>query len=86
MLGGLNEIILNITGGKMVVMMVMMVMTTVVIMMIMVVLESNPQLSFTTRMEDWTSLGQHKRHPEFHVVTRLAEITGHLFSKGKILG
>jgi len=37
LLGGLNEIILNITGGKMVVMMVMMVMTTVVIMMIMVV-------------------------------------------------
>ena len=33
-------------------------------------LESNPQLSFPTRMEDWTSLGQHKRHPEFLVVTR----------------
>ena len=33
-------------------------------------LESNPQLSFATRMEDWTSLGQHKRHPEFPVVTR----------------
>ena len=26
--------------------------------------------SFATRMEDWTSLGQHKRHPEFPVVTR----------------
>ena len=33
-------------------------------------LESNPQLSFATRMEDWTSLGQQKRHPEFPVVTR----------------
>src|SRR5574341_805377 len=33
-------------------------------------LESNPQLSFATRMEDWTCLGQHKRHPEFPVVTR----------------
>src|SRR5574341_1265280 len=33
-------------------------------------LESNPQLSFATRMEDWTSLGQHKRHPEFPVVPR----------------
>src|SRR5574338_1734039 len=33
-------------------------------------LESNPQLSFATRMEDCTSLGQHKRHPEFPVVTR----------------
>ena len=33
-------------------------------------LESNPQLSFATRMEDWTSLGQHKRHPECPVVTR----------------
>ena len=33
-------------------------------------LESNPQLAFATRMEDWTSLGQHKRHPEFPVVTR----------------
>ena len=33
-------------------------------------LESNPQLSFATRMEDWTSLGQHMRHPEFPVVTR----------------
>src|SRR5574339_664936 len=30
-------------------------------------LESNPQLSFATRMEDWTCLGQHKRHPEFPV-------------------
>ena len=29
-----------------------------------------PQLSFATRMEDWTSLGQQKRHPEFPVVTR----------------
>src|SRR5574337_272665 len=33
-------------------------------------LVSNPQLSFATLMEDWTSLGQHKRHPEFPVVTR----------------
>src|SRR5574337_1378184 len=33
-------------------------------------LESNPQLFFATRMEGWTSLGQHKRHPEFPVVTR----------------
>jgi len=33
-------------------------------------LETNPQLSFATRMEDWTSLGLHKRHPEFPVVTR----------------
>ena len=33
-------------------------------------LESNPQLSFASRMGDWTSLGQHKRHPEFPVVTR----------------
>src|SRR5574341_1940170 len=33
-------------------------------------LESNPQLSFATRMEDWTSLGQHKGHPEFPVVIR----------------
>ena len=33
-------------------------------------LVSNPQLSFATRMEDWTSLGQQKRHPEFPVVTR----------------
>ena len=23
-----------------------------------------------TRVEDWTCLGQHKRHPEFPVVTR----------------
>src|SRR5574341_85182 len=30
----------------------------------------NPQLSFATRMEDWTCLGQHKRQPEFPVVTR----------------
>ena len=29
-----------------------------------------PQLSLETRMEDWTSLGQHKRKPEFPVVTR----------------
>src|SRR5574337_1363523 len=27
-------------------------------------LESNPQLSFATRMEDWTCLGQHKRQPD----------------------
>ena len=33
-------------------------------------LESNPQLSFATRREDWTCLGQHKRHPEFPVVPR----------------
>src|SRR5574337_1168285 len=33
-------------------------------------LESNPQLSFATPMEDWTCLGQHKRQPEFPVVTR----------------
>src|SRR5574337_420816 len=33
-------------------------------------LESNPQLSFATRMEDWTCLGQHKRQPEFPVVIR----------------
>src|SRR5574337_929786 len=33
-------------------------------------LKSNPQLSFATRMEHWTFLGQHKRHPEFPVVTR----------------
>src|SRR5574340_924939 len=33
-------------------------------------LESNPQLSFATRMEDWTSLGQHKWQPECPVVTR----------------
>ena len=33
-------------------------------------LESNAQLSFATRMEDWTCLGQHKRQPEFPVVTR----------------
>src|SRR5574337_558677 len=33
-------------------------------------LESNPQLSFATRMEDWTCLGHHKRQPEFPVVTR----------------
>ena len=32
-------------------------------------LEINPQLSFATRTEDWTSLGQHRRHPEFPVVT-----------------
>src|SRR5574337_538996 len=32
--------------------------------------ESNPELSVATRMEDRTSLGQHKRHPEFPVVTR----------------
>ena len=36
----------------------------------MQLLESNPQLSFATRMEDWTSLGQHKRLPEFPVVTQ----------------
>src|SRR5574337_2154583 len=29
-----------------------------------------PQLSFATRMEEWTCLGRHKRHPEFPVVTR----------------
>src|SRR5574341_1171914 len=33
-------------------------------------LESNAQLSFATRVEDWTCLGQHKRHPEFPVVIR----------------
>ena len=33
-------------------------------------LESNRQLSLANRMEDWTSLGQHKRKPEFPVVTR----------------
>src|SRR5574337_1968893 len=33
-------------------------------------LESNAQLSFATRVEDWTCLGQHKRHSEFPVVTR----------------
>src|SRR5574342_266221 len=33
-------------------------------------LESNPQLSFATRMEDWTCLGQHKKQPEFPVVIR----------------
>ena len=33
-------------------------------------LESKAQLSFATRVEDWTCLGQHKRHPEFPVVTR----------------
>src|SRR5574337_1204759 len=33
-------------------------------------LEGNAQLSFATRVEDWTCLGQHKRHPEFLVVTR----------------
>ena len=33
-------------------------------------LESNPQLSFATRTDDCTSLGQHKRHPEFPVVSR----------------
>ena len=27
-------------------------------------LESNPQLSFATRMEDWTSLGQHTGNQE----------------------
>ena len=31
---------------------------------------NNAQLPFATRMEDWTCLGQHKRHPEFPVVTR----------------
>ena len=30
----------------------------------------DPQLSFATRMEDWTCLGQHKRQPEFPIVTR----------------
>ena len=29
-------------------------------------LESNPQLSFATRMEDWTCLGQNKRHHMRH--------------------
>src|SRR5574340_1603035 len=33
-------------------------------------LEGNPQLSFATRMEDWSCLGQHKTPPEFPVVTR----------------
>src|SRR5574340_1520629 len=33
-------------------------------------LEGNAQLSFATRVEDRTCLGQHKRHPEFPVVTR----------------
>ena len=33
-------------------------------------LESNAQLSFATRMEDWTCLAQHKRQPECPVVTR----------------
>ena len=33
-------------------------------------LKSKPQLSLETRMEDWTSLGQHKRKPGFPVVTR----------------
>src|SRR5574341_18933 len=32
-------------------------------------LESNAQLSFATRVEDWPCLGKHKRHPEFPVVT-----------------
>src|SRR5574341_894342 len=38
-------------------------------------LERNPQLSFATRMEDWTSLGLHKRHPEFPVVIRESRYT-----------
>ena len=33
-------------------------------------LERNPQLSLATRMDDWTSLAQHKRKPEILVVTR----------------
>ena len=33
-------------------------------------LKCNPQLSLATRMEDWTSLGQHKRKPVFPVVTQ----------------
>ena len=37
---------------------------------IMYSLDLDIQLSFATRMEDWTCLGQHKRQPEFPVVTR----------------
>ena len=33
-------------------------------------LESNPQLSFATRLEDWTCLSQHKRQPEFPVALK----------------
>ena len=33
-------------------------------------LESNTHLSLAIRMEDWSSLGQHKRKSEFPVVTR----------------
>src|SRR5574341_415484 len=32
-------------------------------------LERNPKLSFAARTEDWTCLRQHKRQPEFPVVT-----------------
>src|SRR5574337_1253721 len=32
-------------------------------------LESNAPLAFATRVEDWPCLGQHKRHPEFPLVT-----------------
>ena len=37
-------------------------------------LESNPQLSFATRMEDWTCLGQHQRQPEFFIICRFVVI------------
>ena len=33
-------------------------------------MEPNPQLSLATRMEEWTSLGQQKRKPEFPVVSQ----------------
>ena len=32
--------------------------------------EGNTHLSLAIRMEDWSSLGQHKRKSEFPVVTR----------------
>ena len=33
-------------------------------------------------MEDWTFLGQHKRHPEFPVVTRVYKVLARLYTLG----
>ena len=40
-------------------------------------LERNPQLSLATRMEDWASLGQHKRKPEHFITLQREEIQLH---------
>ena len=46
-------------------------------------LESNPQLSFATRLEDWTCLGQHKRQPEFPAVLGISRANAYTLMRAK---